>query len=422
VLSLENNLNNIFGFIYGEIYCPDENLLQVPFIQYKDPIRKITTCPRGKFSRLIFSEEIKYAIKYGYTINIEYCYQFKRGKDLFKKYILDHYEIKKSTKDPVQKAIAKLFLNSLYGRMGMKDISNFMQIVDKNDAENLDKKYNVSFFSELTDNKYLIKYNGKISENIIKIYSKPLLNIIDNKTQDYDRSELRESGLNKPLTVPSAVHIAAAIASYARIIINDYKNIPGNPCIMSDTDSAVLTKPLPKQFIGQELGQLKLEHEIKMGIFIKKKLYYILNSNDKEIIKSSGIDSSRLNYNYFLKLLNGETIDIERTTFNVEWDGFNVIVEKSNIKVHGLENKIKTIYNTPDVNFKFISFPIGYNIIVHPLYPAVNTEIKFYIDNNIRTENKYIDKKGFSAYEILFYILFLLSFLSIFSLLLYKIN
>jgi len=37
-LSLETNLNNIFGFVYGEIYCPDENTLQVPFIQYKDPI------------------------------------------------------------------------------------------------------------------------------------------------------------------------------------------------------------------------------------------------------------------------------------------------------------------------------------------------------------------------------------------------
>jgi hypothetical protein len=51
---------------------------------------------------------------------------------------------------------------------------------------------------------------------------------------------LKESGLNKSRTVPSAVHTAAAITAYARMIINDYKNIPGNPCIMSDTESAVL--------------------------------------------------------------------------------------------------------------------------------------------------------------------------------------
>ena len=122
ILSLETDLDKIFGFVYGEIICPDDNILQVPFIQYKDPIIKLTICPRGKFKRLIFSPEIKYALKYGYTMDIEYCYQFKRGKDLFTKYVKDHYEIKKNSSDQVKKSNAKLFLNSLYGRFGMKDI------------------------------------------------------------------------------------------------------------------------------------------------------------------------------------------------------------------------------------------------------------------------------------------------------------
>lgn len=86
----------------------------------------------------------------------------------------------------------------------------------------------------------------------------------------YTKENLRKSGLNRTKTIPSVVHIAAAISSYARIIINEYKNIPGNPCIISDTDSVVLTKPLPEQLIGGELGQLKLEHEITEGIFIRK--------------------------------------------------------------------------------------------------------------------------------------------------------
>ena len=98
LFSLETNLDKIFGFVYGEIYCPDENILQVPFIQHKDPFNRMNSCPRGKFSRLIFSEELKYAIKFGYKINIKYCYQFNRGKDLFTKYVEDHYEIKKNLK------------------------------------------------------------------------------------------------------------------------------------------------------------------------------------------------------------------------------------------------------------------------------------------------------------------------------------
>ena len=147
ILSIEKNLDNIFGFVYGEIICPDENTLQVPFIQYKDPVWKLNTCPRGKFKRLIFSEEIKYALKYGYKMNVEYCYQFKRGKDLFKNFINNHYEIKKLSSDSVQKATAKLFLNSLYGRLGIKDIDSVMKIVNKDEAKDLDKNTNVTVIS-----------------------------------------------------------------------------------------------------------------------------------------------------------------------------------------------------------------------------------------------------------------------------------
>jgi hypothetical protein len=166
ILSLETDLDKIFGFAYGEITCPNEDLLRVPFIQFRDPIGNLTSCPRGKFKRLIFSEEIKYALKYGYKINIEYCYQFKRGKDLFRDYVIDHFEIKKTSNDPIQKAIAKLFLNSLYGRLGMKDIDSNMKIVDRIEAHNLDKNTNVSVFSGLTDDKYLVKYSGQISDSI----------------------------------------------------------------------------------------------------------------------------------------------------------------------------------------------------------------------------------------------------------------
>jgi len=161
VLSLETNLDKIFGFVFGEIYCPDESILRVPFIQHKNPITRNTYCPRGKFRRLIFSEEIKYALKYGYKINVEYCYLFKRGKGLFKDYVIDHFNLKLNSKDPTQKSLAKLFLNALYGRMGMKDIESFTKIVDKKEAESLDKNTNITVISELADNKYLVRYMVK---------------------------------------------------------------------------------------------------------------------------------------------------------------------------------------------------------------------------------------------------------------------
>jgi len=248
----------------------------------------------------------------------------------------------------------------------MKEIENTMKIVDKNEAEYLDKNTNVTVLSEINENKFFIIYKGKINDSIRKYYKKdPFIPVVGQMVHN-TKDQLRKLGINKTQNVVSAVHIAAAITSYARMIINEYKNIPGNPCIMSDTDSAVLPHPLPDYLIGSDLGQMKLENKIKKGIFIRKKLYYILNSENKEIIKASGIDSSRLNYDYFVKLLSGESIKIERTTFNVEWKDLNISVVNSNILVQGLIGEIKTIHNCPDVNFKFISIynPKLYSIIL----------------------------------------------------------
>ena len=120
---------------------------------------------------------------------------------------------------------------------------------------------------------------------------------------------------------------------------------------------------------------MKLEQEIIKGIFIRKKLYCILNKNNQEIIKASGIDSSKLNYRSFLDLLEGKSLNIEKTSFNVEWKDLNIKVLKSNVRVQGLTGKVKTIYNTPDVNFKAIS------IIPQSLININNQE-------SLATENK----------------------------------
>jgi len=51
------------------------------------------------------------------------------------------------------------------------------------------------------------------------------------KNKILNRAELREIGINKGLSTPSAVYKAAAISSYARVLINEYKNIPDNPAL-----------------------------------------------------------------------------------------------------------------------------------------------------------------------------------------------
>lgn len=123
---------------------------------------------------------------------------------------------------------------------------------------------------------------------------------------------------------------------------------------MSDTDSVVLIKPLPQKLIGTEIGQMKLEYEFKKGIFIRKKLYYLLTHDGKEIIKASGVDSQKLNYNSFKLLLENKSITIQRTEFKVGWKDLTLKIENSDIKLQGLIGGIKNKFNVIDTNFKSI--------------------------------------------------------------------
>jgi len=305
--SNDKNLDNYFGFVYGEITAPDESRLRVPYIQLRDEKTDDIYCPRGTFTRFIFSEEIKEAIKDGYSMKIIYGYKFERGKNLFKDYIDTFYNIKKSTKDPVERALSKLMLNSLYGKFGMKEIISNMKIMDKNEANKITKNYNYTIFSDLSEDKVLIKYSSKLPDS--------LTSLIKDKKDQMNENPL--ATVSRKRGVPSAVQISAAISAYARIAINKYKNIPGNPCIMSDTDSVVLPKKLSPSLIGIDLGQMKLEHEIEEGIFIRKKLYALKTIDNKEIIKSSGVNPNTLNYDKFKLLLAGDSVKCDGLSFQV---------------------------------------------------------------------------------------------------------
>ena len=68
------------------------------------------------------------------------------------------------------------------------------------------------------------------------------------------------------------------ITANARISISHFKNIPGNPLIYSDTDSAVLPLSLSKEFTGNLIGQMSLVNKIKEGFFIGAKLYCYVNN------------------------------------------------------------------------------------------------------------------------------------------------
>jgi hypothetical protein len=312
VYSTDKNLDNIFGFVYGKVTAPTAEELRVPFIQYKDPKTDKVTCPRGTFNRMIFSEEIKYAINHGYKFDVKFSYKFARGKGVFDSFSTKEYGIKKSATDPIKRSISKLNLNSVYGKFGAREHDEQLKIFSAERANHIKKNYKNSIFVPLSDNKVLVRYGNRINESLRKLFK------VQEDVNKNGRYKMNEIGLSRKRGVISAVQIASAVSSYARISINEFKNIPGNPCIMSVTDSAVLINKLDDSVVSAqallasqqpELGQMKLEHEIKHGIFIRKKLYALKTSTNKTVIKASGANKQFLTFDNFVELLKGKNVE-----------------------------------------------------------------------------------------------------------------
>jgi DNA polymerase elongation subunit (family B) len=169
-------------------------------------------------------------------------------------------------------------MNSLYGRFAMQDVIYKTVIVSDILANEIFSVYPIINIIELGDI-LMITYIDEVDKNICH-----------QSNADYLAYKLYKdhSGFNN-----ISIAISCAVAAYGRIIMNKFKTIQNNPCIYTDTDSIVLQKPLdPKWVHKTKLGLFKLEYEIKRGVFINPKTYYIETFDGEVIIKIKGLKNS----------------------------------------------------------------------------------------------------------------------------------
>jgi hypothetical protein len=183
------------------------------------------------------------------------------------------YSLRKQySKGTAMNLIAKLLMNSLYGKFGMKTEMTKVEVINNN--------------PEIL-NKYLDKIGTNIvdiihsDDKIILIYT---LNKLSFKEAD---NHLEHDAVFHTLDVNIA--IASAISAYARIKMSYFKNNPEFNLYNSDTDNIVIDKELPAHLVGNELGQLKLEHKITKAVFLAPKVYGIIEETGNEIIKAKGL-------------------------------------------------------------------------------------------------------------------------------------
>ena len=127
---------NAYGFFYCKMTSP--NYLEHPILQRRvktsDGIRTIAGL--GTWKGWIYSPEMDNAIKYGYTFEILNGYEFQKG-NIFESYVTKMYNLRlQYPKGNAMNLIAKLLMNSLYGKFGMKLHSTTIEMFNtENDTE-----------------------------------------------------------------------------------------------------------------------------------------------------------------------------------------------------------------------------------------------------------------------------------------------
>ena len=163
----------------------------------------------------------------------------------------------------------------------MKAESTVVEIYDKSDAQDLI---------------YLNYEKDTICERVQDFYP------IDDRFILVLRNTLQYS-YNEELDlyhgIDVSIPIAAAVTAGGRVIMSYFKNNPEFNLYYSDTDSAIIDKPLSPDLIGPELGQFKLEHTVDRAYFIAPKVYGLVTDKGEKIVKIKGVSSSVIDHEFF---------------------------------------------------------------------------------------------------------------------------
>lgn len=215
-----NDVRGRLGIMECEVKAP---YLDIPFLPYH--FNKKLLFPIGTWTGMYDFSEIEKALDLGYKIKPLRAWEFE-GDYVWKDFVDALYPIKQNSTG-AKREIAKLLLNSNFGKTGERDEQP--KLVEGGD------------------------YLGLRPHDFIYGYA--------------TKTEYRPS----PYHLPA---LALRVTALARIKLYEiYEKIKAEhgKVIYSDTDSIICNVRLPT---SKALGDIKLEHEFKRGIFLQPKLYF----------------------------------------------------------------------------------------------------------------------------------------------------
>ncbi len=312
------DLSNFFGYLEAEVYCP-ENVR--PILPLKHEGR--TIYPTGRWKATYFSEMVKAAQLRGYTIKPLRGLSFTKDYP-FTDYINHFYNIKKNSSG-VQRHIAKLHLNTLYGAFGRRSESLTTMFVNGDKLTTYLTKYIVKTVVDLGDDKFLLL----------------VVTNQDSKIINQLKITFHNDFVNPPSFVKNNVAIAAAVTAYGQIHMMGIKDT--DLVLYSDTDSAITSQPLPNHMIGDGLGKLK--DELNGGVIDRayylgiKKYVYQYKLDNKLVDKSvfSGVPRNTLSFTDIEQLVNdkGQTLTkLVPNRFVRSLNNLSMVIKPAKVSIH----------------------------------------------------------------------------------------
>ena len=259
------NLKNFIGFIECEISTDKE----LNFLTYRCEKRGLIT-PKGYWVDVYYHKEILKAIELGYRVKMLRGFKYEKEDHIFTSFITNMYQKRINSTNNSLNYIAKLVMNSLYGRFGMKIFVESTKFLTSQQVFEHKSRYTIRDIKQIGN---------------ADLYNVSLIPLIGLDKVNYKNS----------INTETAVQIASVVTAEARIYMYDFKNIKNNKCYYTDTDSIFLQHKLEEKYVNTKLGGFKLEYEFYEGMFIAPKVYSITDSNNsiiKLVLKGVKVDET----------------------------------------------------------------------------------------------------------------------------------
>ena len=221
---------NASGTFYCNITSPSD--IKHPILQKRvetpDGVRTIAGI--GSWSGWINSNEMDNAIKHKYQFKILKGYEYDSAI-IFREYVEVMYALRMQySKDDPMNYVAKLLMNSLYGKFGMSSESTIVDIFDLSTEESLISFHTMADQLGKTIQDFVIFKDSKERDHVIVVRDN-----ISNFTNNEDN--FHSSDVN--------VAIASTITAAGRVWMSLLKNSTEFNLYYSDTDSGVIDRALP---------------------------------------------------------------------------------------------------------------------------------------------------------------------------------